>query len=218
MTAFKTWLEQIDQTDPMGDKPQALRPQRQQELEDVWKQTFQALGISGLEKATVMKNSFEDITHDRPQGSKSNVAVENKLKQIFGQLEDKFGLGEEVAAARSYLNSPSEGRQKEVGELLKAMFGQEQFQKLYDGEEMSSDNSSLGGMQDSTPPVDGAQVPEPMPTPPDQIGQPDPNDPSAVPGQQPQLPQAGVNPTPPLPTHPMTQKPQIPAGAFMGMY
>jgi len=217
MTTFKTWLEQIDQTDPMGDKPQSLRPQAEEKLQELWRQTFQLLNISGLDKADTIKNTLEDITKDAP-GKSSSAVVLNRLKQVMKDLGN-LGLRNEVEAARNYLKGDSEGvSQKNVGELLKAMFGQ-QFDKLYGGEDRASDtDGALTGMDGGTPPVDNVsrgtdQIPD-APAPPAQMMAPDPNDPNATPGQQPQVPPVGSHVAPP------TQNPNQPPppGVFMGMY
>jgi hypothetical protein len=209
------WLEQLDTPDPLAGKPAALRPNAEEKLHDLWKQTFQLLNVSGLEKADTIRKSLEDITRDAP-GKQSAIVVLNRLKHVFNELGD-IGLRQEVEAARSYLENPSEGSKKNLGELLKAMFG-EHFDKLYGGEDRASDtDSGLTGVQGSTPPVDTTSGTDQIPTPPDQMGQSDPNDPNAIPGKQPQVPPAGT-PLPPQPTNPTRQMPQVPAGVYMGMY
>lgn len=214
MADFKTWLEQIDQTDPLGENPKALRPHAEDKLKALWDKTFQVLGISGMGAAKSATESLGDITKGRGRNESPSNYIQRVLENdVFKPLKD---IGLDTSAAESYLNKPMTGRDKNFGEFLKALYGN-YFSGLYDGEDGASDSGDgkLTGMQGVTPPVEGGVTPAPST---DQMRQPDPNDPNSIPGQQPQMSPAGTTPTPPPPRNPQQQIPPVPAGAFMGMY
>jgi len=208
MEHFRNWLEQLDQTDPLGEDPKALRPHAEDKLKAIWSKTFEVMGISGMGAAKSAAESLSDVTKNRGRNESPSDFTQRVLEnEVFKPLKD---LGLDVTAAESYLQKPMPGKDKNFGEFLKALFG-DHFHQLYDQEDGASSSGKLTGTQGVTPPVEGGAAPAPAP--PDQP-QPDPN---AVPGQ-PQMPPVGNMPTPPPPRNPQQQMPPVPSAAFMGMY
>ena len=96
---------------------------------------------------------------------------------------------------------------KSVEDLMRRLFGNENFDQFINETPRSSDNkASLDTHQDS--PEAQPELPQP------EAPQPDPNNQVQVPGQQPQQPDSGMMPNM-NPTNPMPPKP---AGASMGMF
>lgn len=204
---FSIWLENREE-------------EKLEKLQDIWKSTFESLGIDGLSDEDGSQQSLSKINFNSRNKEESNVykgkrAVLKRLEnyQIFNrlkQLNDPDVL-KNLENTKTWLNHKDNyNASTTVGELLKKLFGLDVFEKFINADFPKVDNAKPDPMppKQNTQPNDDQQKPEedqqqPMP----------PGEPmSGMMGQQPQTNAASVDPATQMPMPPK------PAGAEMGLF
>lgn len=202
MKRFRIWLSED------------MKTGHEEQLHDIWMDTFKALGIAGLADEDAAQQSLSKITYNNrnPERAGSTFrgkqAVRKRLEngQVFSRLEKISDpeIRKNIEDTRKWLDTDSSANASTtISNLLQKMFGQDNFQKFIDSDFPKADQAK-------------AQV-QPMP-PKQSMGQetPAPNnsiDPN-TPAPMPMPPNLGA-PMMPQPTNPMPPKP---AGAELGMF
>lgn len=130
MARFKLWMENIES-------------QKFKKLQDIWKDTFNALGISGLSDIDAAQQSLSKITFGSRNGKnfnnfKGKQATRKRLEngQIFSRLKQTHDpeILKCVEDTEKWLNSSETSNNgTTVGNLLQKMFGR-YFQNFIDGD------------------------------------------------------------------------------------
>lgn len=202
---FRIWLENDEK-------------QKQKNLQDIWADTFKALGIGGLSDEDAAQQSLSKITfNQRSPDNQGNVfkgkqAVSKRLGEIFNRLQqlNDPDIQKNVEETRKWLDTKdSANASTTVSNLLQKLFGEENFQKLIDADFPKLDTAKAE--VPPQPPKQDTGVPPEAPAP-DNAGQNQPGQPpmSGMMGEQPPVPNA-----PPQAASPMPPKP---AGAELGMF
>lgn len=209
MKRFKNWLNESMQTE------------RDSELQSIWADTFNALGVAGLSDEDAAQQSLSKITFNQRNSNqnspfKGKQAVRKRLEngQIFARLEKSNDpeLRKNVENVRKWLDTHSDQESNgstTVSNLLQMLFGDETFQKLIDSDFPKLDKAKA--QVQPMPPKEGMgpSVPAPDNSMDMNSPQPDPSQPPMdMSGQQPQVP---PNMMMPQPAHP---RPPRPAGGI----
>jgi hypothetical protein len=209
MGNFKTWLESDES-------------QKNQQLRDIWTDTFKALGLNGLADEDAAYQSLGKITYGQRAPTGNNSTFKGKKAaykmlengQIFNrllQLQDPQ-IVKQVQDAKQWLGTNSDDAKDQnngdttVSTLLQKLFGQDTYQHLIDSD---------------SPVVDAKLNKAPQMPPKNDMGM---GGPSPDMQTQPDLSQGPENPmgTPPTPAdnqqyQPQVQKPPRPAGNPMAV-
>jgi hypothetical protein len=212
MKSFKTWLENQESD-------------HNKELQNIWADTFKALGVGGLSDEDAAQQSLSKITFNQRSSNNPNSpfkgkqAVRKRLEngQIFARLS-KTGnpdVNKNVEDVRKWLDTKdsehSANASTTISNLLQKLFGQETFEKFIDSKFPKADQAK-------------AKV-EPMPPKQDVTGLESPapdNSMTQAPESAPQAVDASMgqpqaNPAM-LPPNPQNSMPPKPAGAEQGMF
>jgi len=185
-----------------------LRSEDQRKLKELWNQTFQALGIDGLNDIDALSTSLSNIEYNkrtRQPPIKGGTAALKLLHNanIFRKLSsvnpDMSGSAQQAEDWLNKISSDGKAGGSTVGDFMQKLFG-DKFNEL-----SGDDTPDLG--DDAK-----AEVPAQLPKPdsdidnnieePDIEGMPlDPNMPQAAPGQP--VNQQQQPPPPPMPKPPM---------------
>lgn len=221
MGRFKIWCE--SHLDTMKDD----------QIRQVWQDTFKALGIDGLgNKIDAAHTSLGSISfgHSARADKRGNTfhgkqAVQKRLEngQIFKRLEELNDpkLRQTIQATKRWLDTKDDGHgangNTTVGTLLKTLFGDDTFYK-YIGKDYPKADTAKAQVEPQPPKPDMGMGGEQPPAPDNSMDQnsPQPAPPGAPMGNMPgQQPQAAGGMMPGQPSNPMPPKP---AGAEMGMF
>lgn len=208
---FKVWLENDEK-------------QKQKNLQEIWADTFKALGVGGLSDEDAAQQSLSKITfNQRSPDNKGNVfkgkqAASKRLGEIFNRLQqlNDPDIQKNVEETRKWLDTKdSANASTTVSNLLQKMFGEENFQKLIDADFPKLDTAKAE--VPPQPPKQNTGVPPEAPAP-DNSGQNQPGQPpmSGMMGEQPPPPAPPT--TPNAPPQGMPPMPPKPAGAEMGLF
>lgn len=215
MMRFKIWITN-----------EVANVNRDKQLQDIWSDTFKALGIGGLSDEDAAQQSLSKITYNQRSSENPNStfkgkqAVRKRLEngQIFDRLEklNDPEVKKNIEDVRKWLDTKEVGHSANastnVSNLLEKLFGKETFQKFIDADFPKKDDAK-------------AEV-QPQPPKQDLTG---PNAPapanqgaSLQPPAQPGPPMAGMmGDQPPMPTpdqSAMAPMPPKPAGAELGLF
>lgn len=198
MSTFRTWLE-------------ALETDKQKQLQKIWADTFQALGVGGLSDEDASHQSLSKITYGQRRPSEDGVntfkgkrATYKRLEngQIFNQL---LSLGDpeiakNVEQAKAWLgqNDQKNNADTTVSTVLQKLFGPEHFEQLIDAD-VPHVEPKLNKAAPQPPKQDmGMDQPEPVPQ--------DPNmDPNMGMDQGPEMPPPPPPQQPPVPPNQQRQ-------------
>lgn len=180
---FKTFIENEDHS---------------KELQQIWTDTFKALGVGGLSDEDAAQQSLSRITlgqrdqSNKPSVFKGKQAVSKRLEnaQIFSRLEriSDPELRQTVEQTRRWLDSRDDKGQgangsTTVSNLLKMLFGDKYFTQFIDKDFPKNDPKA------AVEPQPPKQVPGSMTQPPPVMGQQGAPPPTGGPmGSQPQVP------------------------------
>lgn len=198
-----------------------------EELQDIWKSTFESLGIDGLSDEDGAQQSLSKINFNSRNQEQNNVykgkrAVSKRLEnyQIFNRLKklNDPDVLKNLENTKKWLNQKDKyNASTTVGELLKKLFGLDTFEKFINADFPKTDDTKA--KPESMPPKQDTQEPNPEQQQqqiPDESQPPQPPTPgepmSGMMGQQPQANAAQLDPTTQVPM------PAKPAGAEMGLF
>lgn len=200
MMRFRQWINENFQSEKNSD------------IQKIWTDTFNALGIGGLSDEDAAQQSLSKITYNSRNSDndsstfKGKQAVRKRLEngQIFSRLE-KIGdpeIEKNLENVKRWLDS-NDGKNTTnssttVSGLLQKLFGQKNYENFIDSKFPKADQAQ-------------AKV-QPMPPKPD-MGQNTPNNPPPDQNMPPKQPDPNM---PPPQTDP--NMPPKPAGAELGMY
>ncbi len=212
MKSFKMWLENQE-------------ADRNKELQNIWSDTFKALGVGGLSDEDAAQQSLSKITFNQRSSESPNSpfkgkqAVIKRLEngQIFARLT-KIGnpeINQNVENVKKWLGSKdaehSANASTTISNLLQKLFGQETFERFIDSKFPKVDQAKA--KVEPMPPKQDVTGPD-SPAPDNSMTQAPENAPQPVDASmgQPQVNPAMMQPNP---QNPMPPKP---AGAEQGMF
>lgn len=211
---FKTWIK----------NEASVNDDKERHLQDIWGDTFKALGIGGLSDEDAAQQSLSKITFNQRSSESPNSvfkgkqAVRKRLEngQIFSRLErlNNPEVKQNIQDVRKWLDTKdSANASTTVSNLLEKLFGKETFQKFIDADFPKKDDvkaqvPSQPPKQDLTGPnAPAADNQGPLQQPPVPPGPPM----AGMMGEQPPSPdQTAMNPAAGMPPKP--------AGAEMGLF